>query len=118
VGCFGDTTFKPSNTSILIYPPTGVKETVPNVFSPNGDGINDIFMLDGVINQCYDTIHVEIYNRWGQMAYESDETDFRWDGKNKKGNELPEGTYYVILTGIFGDADVTSQYPLTLFRKD
>lgn len=118
VGCFGDTTFKPSNTVILVYPPTGTKETVPNVFSPNGDGLNDVFTLDGVINQCYDTIHVEIYNRWGQMVYESDDVDFRWDGKNKRGNELPEGTYYVLLTGIFGDSDVTSQYPLTLFRKD
>jgi gliding motility-associated-like protein len=59
---------------------------------------------------------VQIYNRWGQLVYESDQVEFTWDGKNQQGKDLPQGTYFVLLNGIFGDKDVTSQYPISLFR--
>jgi flagellar hook assembly protein FlgD len=49
--------------------------------------------------------------------FESNDPLFEWDGKNKKGNDVPEGTYYLILNGIFGDADVTRHYSLQLFRN-
>jgi flagellar hook assembly protein FlgD len=42
--------------------------------------------------------------------------EFTWDGKNQQGKDLPQGTYFVLLNGIFGDKDVTSQYPISLFR--
>ncbi|HRD52172.1 MAG TPA: gliding motility-associated C-terminal domain-containing protein, partial [Flavobacteriales bacterium] len=59
---------------------------VPNVFSPNGDGYNDRFVIDGIT---YTSNTVRIYNRWGQLVYEASNYQNQWDG-----DELPDGTYF------------------------
>lgn len=66
---------------------------IPNVFTPNGDGVNDHFKISasGL------SIHCSIYNRWGQKLYEWSGTDGSWNGKGPQGNEAPDGTYYYIL---------------------
>jgi gliding motility-associated-like protein len=67
---------------------------VPNVFSPNGDGINDtwrIKYLDG-----YPGATVDVYNRYGQIVYRSLGYDVEWNG-TYNGNPLPVGTYYYII---------------------
>lgn len=117
VGCFGDTTFITESTFIEVDPPVGVQTIVPNVFTPNGDNINDEFKIIGVSNYCYDTLTIQIYDRWGKLVYESSDPEFAWDGKNPKGKDVAEGTYYVIINGIFGDTDVSRRYPITLLRK-
>lgn len=67
--------------------------TIPNVFTPNGDGVNDHFKISasGL------SIHCSIYNRWGQKLYEWSGTDGYWNGKGPQGNDAPDGTYYYIL---------------------
>jgi gliding motility-associated-like protein len=69
---------------------------VPKGFSPNGDGINDSFIISGLHN--YPNNSIEIYNRWGNMVYESKNYQNFWDGvasgKNKK---LPAGPYFYVL---------------------
>lgn len=117
LGCSGDTNSFSKQISLLVIPPQGDHEIVPNVFSPNGDGLNDVFRLGGVANPCADALTVEIYNRWGQKMFASSAIDFKWDGKDTNGKDVPEGTYYVILNGVFGDKDVTSHYALQLFRE-
>lgn len=117
IGCYGDTTFVTNHMTIRVDAPEGMSGVVPNVFTPNGDGINDIFKLGGLWNYCYDTIDVKIYNRWGQLVFQSNTPTFEWDGTNLKGEELSEGVYYVLLNGIFGDADVTRHYSVNLFRN-
>ena len=90
---------------------------VPNVFSPNGDGKNDNFLLKkGAFDRCFDNLTVRIYNRWGQNVYESTDAQFEWDGRDEKGNNLSEGTYYVSIQGYYGGKEVTENFPLTLFR--
>ena len=90
---------------------------MPNVFSPNGDGQNDLFQLKkDQFDRCYDALTVRIYNRWGQNVYESDDAKFEWDGRDENGNEMTEGTYYVVLQGYYGGNEVTNNFPLTLFR--
>ena len=69
---------------------------VPNVFTPNGDGINDFFKLQGLLSQC-DEASVEVYNRWGQMIFSDNKTYFAWDGKDQNGVDMAEGVYYIIL---------------------
>ncbi len=118
VGCFGDTSFLDESTFIEINPPVGVQTLVPNIFTPNNDNVNDVFKMIGLSNFCYDTLTIKIYDRWGKLTFESADPEFVWDGKNMNGNETSEGTYYVIINGIFGDTDVTRQYPLTLLRKE
>ena len=50
---------------------------VPTAFSPNGDGLNDVFLADGMNVQAF---HIKIYNRWGELLFESNHIDTGWDG--------------------------------------
>lgn len=67
---------------------------IPNVFTPNGDGINDKFKVSSYIAP--DSYELVIYNRWGQKVFESTSVEDSWDGKFQ-GNDVPEGAYVYIL---------------------
>ncbi len=67
---------------------------LPNVFSPNGDGMNDVFTPGQTY--MYDKFSIEIYNRWGLKVYESVNPYFEWNGIDLHGNKLPDGTYFYI----------------------
>ena len=72
----------------------------PNAFSPDGDGINDLFKVSG---QGMSDFQIEIYNRWGQMVYKSIDLSNGWDG-TFKGKNMPTGTYvYKIKTSNYVD---------------
>ena len=73
---------------------------IPNGFSPNGDGTNDYFVIDGLSKYPENTLF--IYNRWGNLVYKKQDYDNKWDGKSNVsgiyfGRTLPNGTYYYIL---------------------
>ncbi|MGV8879461.1 MAG: gliding motility-associated C-terminal domain-containing protein [Sphingobacteriaceae bacterium] len=70
------------------------KIVIPNSFSPNGDGINDIWNIEAL--ETYPESKLEIYNRNGQRLYQSNGYNKPWDGKFK-GQILPVGTYYYII---------------------
>ena len=62
-----------------------------NAFSPNGDGINETFKIED--NHIL-SINIEIYNRWGNLVFTSEERDFEWDGTNQSsGQDCPQGNY-------------------------
>ncbi len=66
---------------------------VPNVFSPNGDGINDYFFPRGSLSGSLKTFRMLVFNRWGQKVFASNETGGRgWDGR-LNGREQPDGVY-------------------------
>lgn len=56
------------------------KLVMPNVFSPNGDGVNDYFYV--TTHKLIRDFHIWIYNRWGDKVFESTDVDFKWDGTN------------------------------------
>jgi len=65
--------------------------TIPNVFSPNDDGINDDFVIDNLPS----SFQFRIYNRWGQVVFESDSPGRTWNGENGvSGNSAIEGVYF------------------------
>ena len=66
------------------------KLNIPNVFTPNGDGKNDVFLVTGVGMQTYS---ISIFDRWGKKVFESNDLTSQWDGKIK-GNEAEEGVYF------------------------
>ena len=68
---------------------------VPNVFTPNNDGWNDVF---DVRTSDVGAFSMEIYNRWGNMVYESETPLVSWDGRNQAGEEMPAGTYFYVIT--------------------
>jgi gliding motility-associated-like protein len=62
-----------------------------NTFSPNGDGINDLFYIGNVVK--YPNNRLEVYTRTGQLVYAKSDYDNSWDGTNY-GDKLPAATYY------------------------
>lgn len=68
----------------------------PNVFTPNGDGDNDLFevALNPEIEECTSFV---VFNRWGQLIFESDGSSIKWEGKKESGRKVPEGTYFYII---------------------
>jgi gliding motility-associated-like protein len=70
------------------------KITVPNTFTPNGDGINDVWEIEGL--STYPESVMEVYNRYGQRVFNSRGYTRPWDGK-LNGKALPVGTYYYII---------------------
>ncbi|UBM60489.1 DUF11 domain-containing protein [Marinilongibacter aquaticus] len=83
--------------------------SMPGGLSPNGDGKNDVFFIEGIAEE--DEVNFKVFDRWGQLVFESEnyKADFPgegngWDGRSNKGigleknpKKLPNGTYYVVL---------------------
>ncbi len=67
---------------------------VPNIFTPNGDEINDVFTIQG---DGLKSLDAEIFNRWGQKIFEWHTTNGDWDGRTASGVLAPSGTYYFII---------------------
>ena len=77
-----------------------VHVNIPEGFSPNDDGINDTFVIQGIEN--YADNRIRIFNRWGNKVYEASPYRNDWDGRNHEGgnvgsDKLPVGTYYYLL---------------------
>lgn len=68
---------------------------MPNAFSPNGDGINDIYKAKSNHRSIIE-FHAYIFNRWGQKIYDWTDIDGGWDG-TWHGKQVKDGTYYVLV---------------------
>lgn len=68
-----------------------VKIDIPNIFTPNADGYNDLFVIEGL--QYVENASIKIYNRWGRKVYESDSYKGNWDG-----GDFASGVYFYVLT--------------------
>ena len=68
---------------------------LPNVFTPNGDGINDYFQ-----SSRYSTVEwvdMKIFNRWGTLVFKTEDPDIKWDGKRMNSNQIVSpGVYYYV----------------------
>jgi gliding motility-associated-like protein len=66
---------------------------IPSVITPNNDGKNDLFEISDIIGQ----IELIIFNQWGNEEYTNDSYANDWDGRNNKGEELPNDTYFYVM---------------------
>ena len=66
---------------------------IPNVITPNNDSSNEQFDLTG-----FDVKKLEIYNRWGRLVFDKTNYTNEWHGQNNKGEKLPDGTYFYLIT--------------------
>jgi gliding motility-associated-like protein len=86
---------------------------IPDGISPNADGDNDEWIIDGI--ELFPDCMVEVYNRWGELLFQSPGYKEHWKG-TYKGKELPVGTYYYIINlndPMFPDAYTG---PITILR--
>lgn len=83
-GCVG------TDNAIVTVIPYCIK--VMNAFTPNGDGINDKWLVTNGAS-CTQQIMAKVYNRYGELVYSNENYNNDWDGKYK-GKPVPDGTYY------------------------
>lgn len=86
---------------------------IPNTFTPNQDGTNDIWIIENV--DLYEDVELNVYNRWGDRVYfvKGYKTGNEWDG-----GSLPEATYYYVLRFKYPDTDKKYEYTggITIIR--
>jgi gliding motility-associated-like protein len=85
-----------SQTTVIIDFNKDVVCQLPNLLTPNGDGINDTYLIPCLGLENYPKSHLTVFNEWGQSVYNSKPYENDWDG-TYGGEPLPAGTYFVVL---------------------
>jgi len=83
------------DTAVVIMTTTAILPCdIPNIFTPNGDNVNDFFNIPclGLFQQA----ELVVFNRWGDLVFETSNYQNDWDGTHQ-GNPLPDGTYFYII---------------------
>jgi gliding motility-associated-like protein len=93
------------STSDEVFVKVYDKILIPNAFSPNGDGINDKWVIEPL--DLFDESVTHVYNRYGQVVYRSNGYSKPWDG-TQNGKPIPSGNYYYTI-----DLKVNKEPPLT-----
>lgn len=88
-GCTGRAYFR-----LTLTPECSSVPEPPNVFTPNGDEVNDLFFIKGL--ELVRDFRLNVYNRWGELVYSNSDRTHSWDG-TFNGNPLAEGVYYFVL---------------------
>jgi len=98
-GCYAvtavDSFNNESNFSVVVCVDNCIDYKLPNVFTPNNDGMNDMFVPS---NYAFvERVDMKIYNRWGTLVYQTEDPDINWDGKRMNSNQLvAPGVYYYV----------------------
>lgn len=88
---------------------------VKNAFTPNGDGINDLWQVYDQFD-CLKSVTVRVFNRYGNAVYESKDYRNNWDGRYK-GKSVPDGTYYAVVDFVLiNGRTLTINSDLTILR--
>ena len=118
-GCYRISAFDANGNESELSEPVCVTNCpiyeLPNAFTPNGDGQNELFVPT---SRCFvERVEFKIFNRWGQLVYETEDPALNWSGNNSGGDALASGTYYYMATvfeqrldGIVPSAEPLSGY--------
>lgn len=95
-GCYAvtalDTFLNESGLSNIVCVDNCPTYNLPNAFTPNGDGQNEIFRP---LSVCFvERVEFRVFNRWGEVVFTTNDPQINWDGTNLRGEPLKEGTYY------------------------
>jgi gliding motility-associated-like protein len=105
-----DSGYVSESNYVICVQPEPPTITIPNVFSPNGDNINDFFRIRNL--ELYDFRPLVIYNRWGSVVYQSDQYNNDWDGRG-----VPDGVYYGVVSIILNNQVVSFPFHVSIFHK-
>ncbi len=95
-GCYAvtavDTFFNESSLSNIVCIDNCPFYQLPNTFTPNADGQNDLFVP---YPYCFvEKVDFRVFNRWGNLVFQTENPDLLWDGRNLRGEALPAGVYF------------------------
>jgi gliding motility-associated-like protein len=85
--------FDTASVTVVVYDDYSI--VIPNIFSPNDDGINDNW---GVLCKGVVKLHAEVFDRWGLKLYEWNTINGGWDGYTTSGQHAAQGTYFYMIT--------------------
>lgn len=99
-------------TTIIVQPPT-----VPNVFTPGNDGLNDYFNI-AIPDNAENITVFRVYNRWGNVLYDNESPETGWDGskRNNQKDLMPSGVYVYLIQYQVGEQTETVKGNVTLIR--
>jgi gliding motility-associated-like protein len=86
---------------------------IPNAFTPNGDGKNDLFRIPPHTH--FDLTQLKIYNRWGQVVFSTNQISSGWDGRFN-GIDQASGTFIYQISGVLNGKQIFLKGSLTLVR--
>jgi len=111
--CSTDCPTECSETTVVLHVGSESDCFVPTLFTPNGDGINDILIVPCLETSKYPLNRLVIFNEWGAVIFKQSPYENNWDG-TFSGKSLPVGTYFYIMD--FGDGTTPKRSYLTLER--
>jgi gliding motility-associated-like protein len=108
-GCASD-----PSTAMLVEVPCEIGISLPDIFTPNGDGSND--KIKPIVPGIHTFSFFRVYNRWGNLVFESTDPDAAWDG-SYKGEMQPQDSYSYVIEGYnFRNELIRKQGTITLVR--
>lgn len=110
----GDTTVAPIDTTKTPIPDTA-DYVFPNAFTPNNDGLNDVFRIEGKGNNQYKGYTMRVYNRWGQCVFTTLDPNQGWDG-SQNGIPCDVGVYIYFAAFGLNDEQHLAKGNVTLVR--
>lgn len=100
-----------STINIIVNP--SIRVYIPATFTPNGDGLNDVF---SIVGQGMKNIEIKIFNRWGNIVFSASDTNITWDGKIS-GEIVPDGVYiYKLKVTDIKDIEYNYRGTLTIIK--
>ena len=112
-GCTAVDTIQINVDTIPIIPEC--KILIPTAFTPDGDGVNDMWNIQCIENEL--EANIKVYNRWGSLVYESKGgANYQpWDGNSLNNGNLPAGSYYFLIEGL-SEETIEKNGIITLIR--
>ena len=102
---------------IFVTTPTlGVIEPIQNIFTPNGDGRNEVWTIENKEDPCLLNFNSVVYDRWGKEVFQSNDPAFMWNGDYANGNEASPGQYFQIIEYFYKDRGYSYNGSITLGR--
>ncbi|HUR31060.1 MAG TPA: gliding motility-associated C-terminal domain-containing protein, partial [Saprospiraceae bacterium] len=116
VGTFIDTLISQSGCdSIRTLVLTGGSKYIPNVFSPNDDGLNDVFTIFQFPDHSLNLQYFAIFDRFGDMTYETNQWPIEWDGR-AHGQQNQTGVFTYVLIYICGEKRIVEHGDITMLK--
>ena len=104
----------PKNQSVTIEVIEAFSAGLPDTFTPNGDGINDIIYIKGW--GIAEILEFKIYNRWGEVVFETNDLSQGWNGKYKGKDQEIDTYVYILRVKGFADEEISAKGLINLTR--